>query len=122
MVAAGQLVEGFQAVQHVVDGADLGAGQGADLGAGRRSGSTLLVGSPLGSRAAGAGPVRAEVTALRPATEASAAQGPPNDAPPQVVWVLQRWDRHADEISLNSDEACTLAEPARHVRTGVHAV
>ncbi|MEV4178080.1 hypothetical protein [Nonomuraea sp. NPDC049709] len=68
------------------------------------------------------GQVRAEVTALRPATEASAPQGPPNDAPPQVVWVLQRWDRHADEISPHSDEACALAEPARHVRTGVHAV
>ncbi|MGN9843677.1 PadR family transcriptional regulator [Nonomuraea sp. H19] len=59
---------------------------------------------------------------LRPSTEASAPQGPPNDAPPQVVWVLQRWDRHADEISLHSDEACGLAELARHVRTGVHAV
>ncbi len=37
-------------------------------------------------------------------------------------WVLQRWHPHADEISLHSDEACGLAELARRVRTGVHAV
>ncbi|MEU4703666.1 hypothetical protein AB0G12_41820 [Nonomuraea dietziae] len=37
-------------------------------------------------------------------------------------WALQRWDPHADEISLHSDEACGLAELARHVHTGVHAV
>lgn len=33
------------------------------------------------------------------------------------AWVLRRWDRHSDEVTLWSDEASALAELAQHVRS-----
>ncbi|CAM5650662.1 hypothetical protein GCM10010261_61900 [Streptomyces pilosus] len=33
------------------------------------------------------------------------------------AWVLRRWDRHSDEVTLWSDEASALAELAQHARS-----
>ncbi|MFF1276959.1 hypothetical protein ACFVZC_26650 [Streptomyces marokkonensis] len=33
------------------------------------------------------------------------------------TWVLRRWDRHSDEVTLWSDEASALAELAQHARS-----
>ncbi|MEV5850390.1 hypothetical protein AB0M32_51395 [Streptomyces sp. NPDC051985] len=48
------------------------------------------------------------------APAADVAHIPPR--PPGQAWVLRRWDRHGDGITLFADEDCALAELARHAR------
>lgn len=38
------------------------------------------------------------------------------------AWVLRRWDRHSDEVTLWSDDASALASLAQHARTCWHNV